>query len=284
MEKTIFFIIIGLVVFSAIGYAVFNNGAQEDVVNIAMSNDYKNIAYEIEGGMVVLKDGVSETMTASGSASKIVTKYFGNEAKGDVNNDGIDDIVFLVTQNAGGSGTFYYVVAAITTNNGYLGTNGILLGDRVAPQTTEVRNGIIIVNYAVRKTEEPMSASPSVGKSKYIIVSGTELKEEPIVVFSPKKGEGVSSPLKVTGVAKGNWYFEASFPLEIKDKNGNSLAMHYASAQGEWMTTDYVPFSGEISFSSGALKGQQGVLVVHKDNPSGLPEHDDSRQIPIIFK
>jgi hypothetical protein len=39
----------------------------------------------------------------------------------------------LITHDPGGSGTFYYVAAAINVNKRYQGTNAVLLGDRIAP-------------------------------------------------------------------------------------------------------------------------------------------------------
>lgn len=140
----------------------------------------KDASYEIEGRSVGLANGVSEVEAAPGSASKIATRYFGNEATGDLNGDGTPDVAFLLTQNSGGSGTFYYAVVAVKTNGGYRGTNAVLLGDRVAPQTTEIRSGRLIVNYAERKPGEPMTASPSVGVSKYLkIVNDRLIAESP---------------------------------------------------------------------------------------------------------
>lgn len=120
--------------------------------------DYKSIDYSIEGKLVKLGG---------------TTQYFGNELKTDLNDDGREDAVFLVTQNNGGSGTFYYAVAALNTPNGYVGSDGYFLGDRVAPQTTEVsRNpqhkNVVVVNYADRRPSEPITARPSVGKSAYL--------------------------------------------------------------------------------------------------------------------
>lgn len=137
--------------------------------------DYKNATYIIEGLPVALVNGYAEAPVAPGSASKIITQYFGNEAVGDLNNDGVPDIAFLLTQSGGGSGTFYYVVVALKTPNGYRGTNAVLLGDRIAPQTTEIRDGDLIVNYADRKSTDSMTTSPSVGVSKYLKVEGTQL-------------------------------------------------------------------------------------------------------------
>ena len=139
----------------------------------ATSASYKDISVEVEGQTVTLVGGAAETAAAPGSATKIVTRYFGNDATGDLNGDGAPDVAFLITQSRGGSGTFYYVVAALKTATGYSGTNAVLLGDRVAPQTTQINAGELIVNYADRKPGEPMTASPSVGVSKYMkLVSG----------------------------------------------------------------------------------------------------------------
>jgi len=137
----------------------------------------KNATYEIEGKTVVLVNGLLETEITPGSASKVITRYFGNETKGDFNGDGIPDTAFLLTQTSGGSGTFYYVAAFVSSKNGYKGTNALFLGDRIAPQTTEFRNGEIIVNYADRKNGEPLTATPSVGVSRYFKINNGALAE-----------------------------------------------------------------------------------------------------------
>lgn len=137
--------------------------------------DYKNATYVIDGQPITLVDGEYATSSAPGSASQTITKYFGNEVTGDLNGDGMPDIAFLLTQNTGGSGTFYYVVVALATSTGYEGTNAIFLGDRIAPQTTEIHNGELVVNYADRKPGDPMTAAPSVGVSKFLTVEGTTL-------------------------------------------------------------------------------------------------------------
>lgn len=133
----------------------------------AFSGDPKNATYIVEGVEVILTNGVFEKEAAPGSAAKIITKYFGNEAAGDIDGDGTPDKAFLLTQERGGSGTFYYV-AAIASGKNYAGTNAVFLGDRIAPQSTQITNGEIVVNFAERKPGEPMTASPSLGVTKYI--------------------------------------------------------------------------------------------------------------------
>ena len=144
---------------------------------VQAADGYKNATYVFDGAPITLADGKAESEIAPGSASKLVTQYFGNEAMGDLNNDGVPDIAFLVTQQGGGSGTSYYVVVALKTKNGYQGTNAILLGDRIAPQTTEIKNGVITVNYAERKPGQPMAAQPSVGVSRHFTVQNNILAE-----------------------------------------------------------------------------------------------------------
>ncbi len=107
-------------------------------------------------------------------------------------------------------------------------------------------------------------------------------KSDLIVLEAPKSGSEISSPLIVTGKARGPWYFEASFPIKLIDGNGKEIALIPAQAQSDWMTTEFVPFKTILTFSTPTTKN--GKLILKKDNPSGLPENDDSLTIPIIFK
>lgn len=128
--------------------------------------------YRLDMGTFTLKNGISEIEAAPGSASKVTTKYFGNDYKADLDGDGTDDIAFIVTQNGGGSGTFYYVVAMLNKVNGSkVGTDAVLLGDRIAPQSMNIqKNNVLVVNYADRKLEESFAVAPSIAKSMYLKV------------------------------------------------------------------------------------------------------------------
>lgn len=141
--------------------------------------DYKNATYLIEGSFIPLTDGIFEAEIAPGLATKITTRYFGNEAIGDLNNDGKSDVAFLLTQDTGGSGTFFYIVVALQTTSGTEGSNAILLGDRIAPQNTTIENGRITVNYADRNPGEPFTTQPSLGVSKYFKIENNILTEIP---------------------------------------------------------------------------------------------------------
>lgn len=143
--------------------------------------DYKNAEFVIEWGRVKLENGMAETEAAPGSASKIITRYFGNEVKTDLDGDGREDIAFILTQERGGSGTFFYAVAALNTDRGYVGSDGYLLGDRIAPQGTIISPNsrhqyVVVFNYADRAQGEPMTTQPSVGKSVYLKLDPTAMQ------------------------------------------------------------------------------------------------------------
>lgn len=131
------------------------------------ATDYKNTTFLIEGHKVRLVNG-----TAAGG--EVMTRYFGNDLKTDLNGDSIPDLAFLLTQERGGSGTFYYVVGAVQKADGtYIGSDGYLLGDRIAPQNivdsqNPRQKNVIVVNYADRAAGESMTVKPSVGKSVYL--------------------------------------------------------------------------------------------------------------------
>ena len=104
-----------------------------------------------------------------------------------------------------------------------------------------------------------------------------------IEVNQPKPNTAITSPYRVDGQARGHWFFEATFPIILTDNQGNILASSYATAQDDWMTTEFVPFSGEIIFTK-PTSTTQGQLIFKKDNPSGLSEYDEQIAIPITFE
>lgn len=90
----------------------------------------------------------------------------------------------------------------------------------------------------------------------------------------------------VMGEARGLWFFEASFPIEVISSDGKVLATVVAQAQpdpetGEvnWMTENFVPFKADVKIPENYIG--PATLILKKDNPSGLPENDASISFPI---
>jgi len=113
--------------------------------------------------------------------------------------------------------------------------------------------------------------------------AGNELdKSDLIRVSTPRPNATIASPLTVSGEARGYWYFEATFPIELRNAEGLVIAQHYVQAQDEWMTEEFVPFQAQLPFPAQPA-GSRGTLILRKDNPSGLPENDDQLVIPVAF-
>jgi len=112
-----------------------------------------------------------------------------------------------------------------------------------------------------------------------------DIKDKPTAdtdVFSPRPNQLVTSPLQISGVARGSWFFEASFPVELIADDGKIIEKGVATTKGNWMTSKFVAFSASLKFSKPA--SQKGTLILKKANPSGLPENADQISIPINFK
>ncbi|KKW35209.1 MAG: hypothetical protein UY82_C0046G0011 [Candidatus Uhrbacteria bacterium GW2011_GWC2_53_7] len=121
-------------------------------------------------------------------------------------------------------------------------------------------------------------------------ISYTNASEDLIMVTSPALNEKISSPLAISGKARGPWYFEATAPVLLVDWDGRIIAESYITAQDNpsteletgWMTEDFVPFTGTLEFPVPSLY-PRGALIFRNSNPSGLPENDRAVDIPIRF-
>lgn len=209
------------------------------------------------------------------------------------------DVLALVHISGGGTGTFQYLV-----HFEYVGSEDkvheiqkVLLGDRISvdnitAEVTAPTEYEVLVSIKDRKQGEGMAAQPVESRvltfgrvdGKLVlkaVIFGT-LESHDVVLVSPMPETEVSHSFLVQGAARGPWYFEASFPIELQTVDGETLATVIAQAQGEWMTTDLVPFSTYM-VAPATVEGLH-MLVLKKDNPSGLPEHDKSVMIPVVIK
>ncbi|PJA47408.1 hypothetical protein CO172_01455 [Candidatus Uhrbacteria bacterium CG_4_9_14_3_um_filter_36_7] len=125
------------------------------------------------------------------------------------------------------------------------------------------------------------SQNKSLSENLNTSTEGQTITEE-VIVYSPKRQEQVTSPLVIEGQARGMWFFEASFPVVLKDVQGNIIAQGIATALDDWMSEDFVPFRASLVFTSLPQAGA-GTLILQKDNPSGLPENDALVEVPVIF-
>ncbi|MFH0951428.1 MAG: Gmad2 immunoglobulin-like domain-containing protein [bacterium] len=123
--------------------------------------------------------------------------------------------------------------------------------------------------------DQPTTEEPKV---KEILIYKDLIKLE-----TPSVESIIISPLVIKGEARGTWFFEASFPVMLTDWDGLIIAQGIATAQSNWMTEDYVPFTAELTFDRPSY-GDRGALILRKDNPSGLPEYDDALEVTVFFE
>jgi hypothetical protein len=120
-------------------------------------------------------------------------------------------------------------------------------------------------------------AVPSVSQLKYRNAS-----LDNIVVSKPLPGEKVAQTFSLQGEARGGWYFEASFPVEVQGIDGEVLTTAIAQAEGEWMTELFVTFKAQVEIP--ASYHGPATVILKKDNPSGMPENDGSLSYPIVIE
>jgi hypothetical protein len=125
------------------------------------------------------------------------------------------------------------------------------------------------------------NVSNTVSSSNPLVQAPLPQANTNIRVTAPQAKQIVSSPLSITGSAKGNWYFEGSFPVKLYDANNKLIAQTAAKAQGNWMTENFVNFTATLKFAHPLTNS--GKLILEKDNPSGDSQKDEKIEIPVSF-
>lgn len=168
---------------------------------------------------------------------------------------------------------------------------GVWVGYKLRPAFYEPQDDSSIVSY-----DECLAAGYPILESypeqcklpdgkTFVHEIGNELEKSDLIqVVTPRPNEKVKSPLTIKGQARGTWFFEASFPVVLTNWDGLIIAQGIATAKGEWMTNDFVPFEATLVFTVDKnAYSNRGSLILRKDNPSDLPEHDDALEIPVLF-
>jgi hypothetical protein len=113
-------------------------------------------------------------------------------------------------------------------------------------------------------------------------ISYVNASADMIRVTLPQPGAVVGKEFRISGEARGPWYFEASFPIEVVGKNGQKLATVVAQAQEEWTTSSFVPFIANVTIPSSYIG--PATIILHRDNASGLPENDASASFEVTIE
>jgi hypothetical protein len=138
MNNKILYGVIGLAVIAIVilFLATKNTSAPENTES-TLPGGFDDLSYVIGSTTVDFEDGV-------GTIDGKKISFFGEEAEGDITEDGMADIASLLKVEGATSST-YYLVAAIQTNDGYTATNGALLGvDRQGLALRSALGGVVV--------------------------------------------------------------------------------------------------------------------------------------------
>ena len=132
----------------------------------------------------------------------------------------------------------------------------------------------------------PTANAPTTDAVNISATSTPASLDDLIVVTSPLPNAVISSTtVTITGKARGNWFFEASFPIEVfGDPAEGLLGNGIGQAQGDWMTVDYVPFTATVHIlPTIQTPGETLHILLKNDNPSGDPAKQKTLDIPVHF-
>jgi hypothetical protein len=133
-------------------------------------------------------------------------------------------------------------------------------------------------------TTLPIVATTTATTSEVVIYeTALQHKTDMFKTVSVLSGQTIPKGTKLTGEVLGNWYFEASFPVELRNASGTPFWTGVAQAQSNWMTTNFVPFSVVLNYTPFGTP-TPATLVLKKDNPSGEPINDDELLIPVVLQ
>lgn len=132
-------------------------------------------------------------------------------------------------------------------------------------------------------TTTPVYVRSATSTEAEVYETAIAFKTDIFKTVSVATGALIKPKTKVTGEVRGNWFFEGSFPAELRVGTSTILWSGVAQAQGSWMTTNFVPFTMNISYTALGTT-TPATLILKKDNPSGEPINDDELQIAVMVQ
>ncbi|MBU0964619.1 Gmad2 immunoglobulin-like domain-containing protein [Patescibacteria group bacterium] len=109
---------------------------------------------------------------------------------------------------------------------------------------------------------------------------GNELEKIDLITIStPRPNDVLTSPIIITGQARGTWFCEGSFAIQLKDVLGVEIGTAIATSSSDWMTEDFIPFEATLTFTEPAYG--PGNLYLNKSNPSDNIDLSDQLIVPV---
>jgi heat shock protein HslJ len=196
-------------------------------------------------------------------------KYFGNAVAYDFDKDGREDSAFIMTKRTSTDTVEYYVVARLNTVNGQVESKPLLLGENIAPQTTEMGKGpIVVVNYAVA------GADGSVGKSMHLLLDTKTMQFGEVAV----NFEGEADPSLMTLTQKSWSWIQTVYnnDTEVKPRT-DKFVLTFTAPNTFSATTDCNTMGGQYTVKENTITF--GAMFSTKMFCEGSQEDDFSKAL-----
>lgn len=158
------------------------------------------------GATVQMTDGKFEGEVGGGL---LIVNLMPQAAFGDLNGDGMDDGVLLLSESTGGSGVFVSLIAMINNGDGFTQAGSYYVDDRPLINSVSIDSGRIILDAVIHAVGDAM-VEPTMKVIEEYAVENDQLvlrrfdsiiheATRMIVIDTPVEGQEVSSSVQVTG-------------------------------------------------------------------------------------
>lgn len=197
---------------------------------LSLSNFKNSEFYGLYSGKTVtLTDGVYEDGTG---ADYLLMQLLPQAAFGDLNDDGREDAVLLLSENMGGSGVFVTLNVMMATESGFTQLAPVLVDDRPLIDSVLIEDGRVILNAVIHSVSDAMTDPTEQVEEIFSYSKGTLVLVDMVSVFNgvtrsividaPLDEQEVSGTVRVSGsmpVAP----FENNLIFRIYDEKNNPI-------------------------------------------------------------
>ncbi len=136
----------------------------------------KNTAYPNgwpKDGVAHLVDGVYREKYMPDSATEMVISLADIYTFGDLNGDGVDDVLVILISYPGGSGTFFYLTAVLNQGGTPNPVASAFLGDRVIIRSMTIKSGQVVMEFITQGPDDPMCCPNMDRRQVYALQDGS---------------------------------------------------------------------------------------------------------------
>lgn len=183
--------------------------------------------------VVQLTDGKYET-GAPGSADYISVTALEFAARGDLNNNGIDEFAVVVAEDYGGTGVFVFIAVYAEVNGQLVFQTSTLVDDRPAINALSIENGEVFLDAITHASEDPFCCPTLRNERHYRLINNQlqltdyvtftpDARSRTITIESPANGAEVFSSVQIRGTV-AIAPFENTLAYRIYDAGGVELS------------------------------------------------------------